>query len=67
MPIGGLQIFVCADALLPEGLPVLEAGVAILADSRRSALEVFDLHRGALQDLRYDRVGSVGVSSADRK
>lgn len=25
------------------------------------------LHRGALQDLRYDRVGSEGVSSADRK
>lgn len=67
MLVGGLQVFVCADALLPEGLPILEAGAAILADGRRGAWVVFDLYRGALEDLRDDRIWSVGVSAAHRK
>lgn len=43
--IVGFEIFVRSDALLPEGLPVFEPGVAVLADDGRSTLVVFDLEK----------------------
>lgn len=42
--IVGLEVFVCANALLPEGLPIFKAGIAVLADDDRRTWEVFDLY-----------------------
>uniref|UniRef100_A0A8D8MC26 (northern house mosquito) hypothetical protein n=1 Tax=Culex pipiens TaxID=7175 RepID=A0A8D8MC26_CULPI len=67
VPLGVAQVFVRAHDLLAERLPVVEACAAVLADCGRGAVKVFDLNRGALQNLRHDRIGSKRISAADRK